>query len=360
MTTHARDTGGDHLVSRVFFFPAARVPKRVPSGGFWLSAKRILAILLACVAASAAAAAGVDPSATINGQRLEVWEVERELAVRISVGSYHRRVSAERKAELRCASLGVLVLKELKRQWAESNPVVLDPEAEQLAWQEVRDRFKSDEQYGAALRSKGIAEDAFRLAFHRDAVADAVDAALLSSLNPPGDDEVEVYFILHGADYVSPEARHVVHILVYVPPSAPREKWQEAEQRAGELAGEARDGDSSLLELGGPMLEALPPRFRDQVGDVGFVHRGSLQSDVDPAVFSAEVGEVIDPILSIYGYHVLQVISARPPQPMDFAAVRDVVEERMMRELRQRTIKEFERELTDSAVIEVGECVESF
>jgi hypothetical protein len=361
LRTRTRDTGGDDLVSRVFCWLKAR--KHVPtagSAGKLLSVKVILIAWFVCAAAGVARADASDPVAVVNGARLESWELDRELAVRISVGSYHREVSAERRAELRCEALDILILKELKRQWALANPVEVDPSAAEAAWREVRQRFKSDEQYSAALATKGIAEAAFRSALARDAVAEAVDRVVDAGVEPATATEVEVFFILHGDDYMTPEARHVVDILFYVPPSATREEWQEAERRARELVSAARSSNASLLVIGKTVLEALPPRFRDQVGDIGFVHRGSLQTAVDAAVFSAQVGEVTDPVSSIFGYHVLQVISTRPSQPVELAVVRDAVEERIIREKRQRRLEEFDRELSDGATIEVRECIDSF
>ena len=152
----------------------------------------------------------------------------------------------------------------------------------------------------------------------------------------------------------------MVHILVHVPPSATLEAWQESEQRERRLTEESRGGTTSLLEAGESELENLPPRFSDEVGDIGFVHRGSLLPAVDEAVFSAEVGEVIEPVKSIYGYHVIQVISTRQTQPIELAAVRAAVEERITREKRQRRLDEFELQLFDRASIEVRECVERF
>ena len=294
----------------------------------------------------AESAAKVEPVATVNGRPLEGWELDRELAVRISAGSYHRQISEERKTELRCESLDELVLKELKRQWAHENPVDVDEAAEAAAWQEVRARFTSEEQYRAALETKGISEDAFRLAFHRDAVADAVDELVVSSVTPPTDTEVEVY--LHH-----PQRR------LRDPGSAPRGPHPGPRSAVGDRGGVAgvREHERASLpkkpaggtprcsSSGKSDLESLPPRFHDEVGDIGFVHRGSLLPAIDEAVFSAEVGEVIEPVKSIYGYHVLQVISTRPSQPIELAAVRAAVEERITREKRQRRLDEFEQEL---------------
>jgi len=358
--TQARDTGGDRFAPRGFFGVVSAAHGKAAPARLLLNAVVIFAAAVHFVAPVAESAAVVDSVATVNGRQLQAWELDRELAVRISGGSYHRQISTERKSELRCESLDALVLKELKRQWAQENPVDVDETAEVAAWQEVRARFTSEAQYRAALETKGIAEDAFLLALHRDAVADAVDETIVSSVTLPTETEVEVYFILNSDDYVTPEARHVVHILVHVPPSATQEEWRESEQHARQLAEDARRGDTSLLEVGESDLESLPPRFQDEVGDIGFVHRGSLLPAADEAVFSAEVGEVIDPVKSIYGYHVLQVISTRPSQPIELATVRDAVEERITREKRQRRLDEFELELVDQATIEVRECTERF
>ena len=356
----ARNTGGDGLAPRGFFWVSPSGQRRTPIQRLSLRAVVVFAVAVQCVAPMADSAPMVDSVAIVNGQTVEAWELDRELAARISVGSYHRQISQQKKTELRCESLSALVLKELKRQWAGDNPVDVDAAAEEAAWQEVRARFTSEKQYRSALETKGIAEDAFRLAIHRDAVADAVDESIASSVVSPSETEVEVYFILNSDDYVNPEARHVVHILVHVPPSATLEAWQESEQRARRLTEESRGGTTSLLEAGESELENLPPRFSDEVGDIGFVHRGSLLPAVDEAVFSAEVGEVIEPVKSIYGYHVIQVISTRQTQPIELAAVRAAVEERITREKRQRRLDEFELQLFDRASIEVRECVERF
>lgn len=338
----------------------AHNPENVRFGGRTSVAIGVLVVVVVFGAASGGSTAEAGSVASVDGQRMESWELDRELAIVISRGSYHRQVSEERLEELRCESLRGLVLKELKLRWVRDNPVSIDPATEEAAWLEVRDRFESEKQYRTALEIKGIEEEALRRAIRRDLVAEAVDESVLAAVTPPGDTEVEVYFILHRDDYMTPEARHVVHVLVHVPPSSSGEEWQQAEQRARELARRAAEGEGSLFTVAESEMAGLPPSFRDQVGDIGYVHRGSLQPAVDEAVFAAEPGSVTDPVRTLYGYHVLQVISTRPPQPIDLADVRGAVEERVTRERGQIRLDGFEQELMDGAVIEVSECHGSF
>jgi parvulin-like peptidyl-prolyl isomerase len=359
-----RDTGGDDLASRV---------NRSRGGGASAADRRcleafgrlrVLAAAVSTVAVVALAAAPVravepdPPAATVNGRIIEGWEIDRELAVRISTGSYHRRVSDERLAELRCESLRAVVLKELKTQWARGRDVVVDSEAEEEAWSEMRARFSSADQFQTALELKGMSEGALRRAFHRDAVALAVDQRVVSEVGPPTDTQVEVWFLLHEDDYMTPEARRVVHVLVYVPPSADREAWTAAEDRAEDIVRLARVGEAPLMEVASAEIESLPPKFRDQIGDIGFVHQGSLAPAIDEAVFEAEVGSVTGPVATIYGYHVLHVLDQRKPQPLELADVREAVEGRVLRELSQRRLDGFEAELLAGAAVEIGmsEC----
>jgi parvulin-like peptidyl-prolyl isomerase len=179
---------------------------------------------------------------------------------------------------------------------------------------------------------------------------------VVADLEPPTDRQVEVYFMLHEDRYMSPEARHVVHALVPVPPTASQETWTEAERRAEELVKQVVDGESSLAEAAAPMLEQLPPRFHGQVGDIGFVHRGSLLPEVDEAVFAVPPGSVTEPVKSIYGYHVLQVVGERPPQPLGLDEVREAVAATLASESRRRRLEEFDRELRASAVVKGFEC----
>ena len=47
-------------------------------------------------------------------------------------------------------------------------------------------------------------------------------------------------------------------------------------------------------------------------GDLGFVTRGVLTTDLDQVLFSANIGELIGPIESVYGFHIAQVMDTAP------------------------------------------------
>jgi len=99
----------------------------------------------------------------------------------------------------------------------------------------------------------------------------------------------------------------------------------------------------------------VPPRYRDQTGDLGMVHRGALQANVDDAVFAAQIGEIVGPVRTIFGFSVLEVTSVEPPRQMEFEQVREAIASRLKRERREAALADFEKNLRETASIEWGQ-----
>ncbi len=317
-----------------------------------------LLVLLGLASAGVMAAPPAQPpAAVVNGVSLEVWEVERELAQRVTSSMFHRRIPPDRMREFRQESLSALVLKELKRQRAKAREIQVDRGQIDVAWREVRDRFESGAAYLDALEKKGITDEAFRRSFERDAVAEAVDRLIQNRVEVPSVEDVVFHYLNHKADYTMPESRHVIHLLLYISPGASAAEREKAQKRAAQILEEARSG-IPLVDLVEQAAKGLPPKYRDQVGDLGFVHRGTLVGGLDDAVFSAPVGKVVGPEKSLFGFHIFKVIEARAGRLLPFEEVQEAVAASLEREGRAEGLRIFETGLLEGAQIEIGEWVE--
>lgn len=292
------------------------------------------------------------PAAVVNGVRIEQWEVDREFQSLLPMTSFHRRVEGERRTELELQALDTLVMKELKRQWAEEEGLSIDSSAVDREALKIRERFPDEGAYRQALVERGMTEAELRRAIERDQLAMVVDERVLTAVPDPSSEDVEMYFAANRADYVTPERRHVIHVLVYVAPSAGAGVWERAGEEAATVAASAQEKMMDLPEEAVRRRSDIPPRYRDQTGDLGMIHRGALQADMDEAVFSAVPGEVVGPIRTIFGYSVLQVLSVEPPRPIGLEDVRGAIVSRLQSERREAALVEFESRLRTAATIE--------
>lgn len=314
-------------------------------------------ILLGLASTGITAPALPAPAAVVNGDRLEVWEAERELAQTVSMSMFHRQIQPERMNELRHEAFNALVLKQLKNQWANDQELQVDLQQIEADWQKVRSRFESDSDYQEALEKKNISDEAFRSAFRRDVVADTVDRYIEDLVAAPPDEDIIFQYLNHKDAYTMPESRHVVHVLVYVSPSASAREKAKAEKRAAGIY-EAAQAGKPLLDLVEKAVKGLPPKYNDQLGDLGFVHRGTLAGELDDLVFSAPVGEIVGPVRSLYGYHVFEVLEVKAGQLLPFDEVREAIKASLEKKRRQERLKTFEVGLLEGARIERGPWVE--
>jgi len=315
---------------------------------------RTIPLLAALMVGQTATPASSTTAAVVNGQPLLAWEVERELALIVSTGSFHSRITPERLAELERRAVEALVTKEIKRQWVQRTGIDVDQREVDSALAETRARFPSPRAFAAALKEKGIAgEAAFRRAFVRDTAAEAADRHIRARVPEPKSEEIELYYVLHRDEYVRPEARHIVHVLFPVSPGASQERWEEAEERARLLANRVNEASGALLDAAATTISKISPQFRDQVGDLGFLHRGTLHPDLDREAFSTEVGRVTAPVRTIYGYHVVQVLEVRPPAPIEFDQVKRAIATNLSDQWSAEALAAFEHEIREQAEIEV-------
>ena len=101
------------------------------------------------------------------------------------------------------------------------------------------------------------------------------------------------------------EQREASHILVAVKPDASPADRKAAEAKAQSIADQVRKKPAAFAELAAK--ESQDPGSAAQGGKLGMFPRGQMVKAFDDAVFGAKKGEILGPVATEFGFHVIRV-----------------------------------------------------
>ena len=149
-----------------------------------------------------------------------------------------------------------------------------------------------------------------------------VETSKLRRLLPVEEDELRAYYEEHKDEFLEGEQANARHILIRVAPDADEEARTDAELLANGVATIARSG-ADFAELAAK--HSQDPGSKDSGGDLGWFGRGRMVQEFEDAVFAAKPGEIVGPIKSQFGYHIIRVEGFRPEHQRPFEEVEEQV-----------------------------------
>jgi peptidyl-prolyl cis-trans isomerase D len=120
------------------------------------------------------------------------------------------------------------------------------------------------------------------------------------------DEEIQAHYAAHGDDFERPEQAVLSYVLFEKKPS--EQDDQETKGRADEILEEAKSGTdfAELAQFSSEDVGTAP-----KGGDLGFFGRGAMVKEFEEAAFSAEPGQLVGPVKTKFGYHVIKVEEKR-------------------------------------------------
>ncbi|PZP59758.1 MAG: peptidylprolyl isomerase [Pseudoxanthomonas spadix] len=119
----------------------------------------------------------------------------------------------------------------------------------------------------------------------------------------------------------STEQRLASHILISVPAGADAATQKAAEDKAAKLAEQAKAPGADFAALA--KANSQDPGSAENGGDLGWVTRGMMVGPFEQALFGiAKPGEVVGPIKSEFGYHVIKLREVKGQSGKPFEDVR--------------------------------------
>jgi len=118
----------------------------------------------------------------------------------------------------------------------------------------------------------------------------------------PTEEEIKAYYEKHKKEYDEPEKRVVEYILLETKPT--KADTEATYKEANDLIKELKSGgDFEQLAK----LYSQDPGSAEKGGDLGYFSKGTMVKEFEEAAFAAKKGEIVGPVKTQYGLHIIKV-----------------------------------------------------
>ena len=194
--------------------------------------------------------------------------------------------------------------------------------------------------------------DKLKLPEQRRVATLVVEPAKLASEVAVDEAAITAYYNEHQAEFNREEQVQARHILVKVDDDTTDEQ---ARQRL-EDARRRIEGGADFAAVAREISE--DPGSKDSGGDLGFFGRGQMVKEFEDAAFGGQPNQVVGPVKSGFGYHLIQVLQKTGAGQQPLAAVRDSIRTRLAAERTQEIARTRAKQAADRLAEEEPETAE--
>jgi len=248
-------------------------------------------------------------AAVVNNQVVLQSDVEEQLYLFLM--NAQGEVDSSMVDTLRTQILNRLIDERVLLSEAEKQGITV-PEAEinkqaQAALKDAKSRYETPAAYQEALRRENLTEDKLLKKFHDEAQRSAVVQRLVQrqiQRRKVPQAEAEAYFKAHPDKF--PKAPVELRLsVIQIPATA---------DSAADKQGKAKaEGARKRIMAGEKFAKVALDLSDDDTsarsgGDLGYLTRGTMDPSFEAAVFTRKLNTVGEPVRSVYGWHVVEVL----------------------------------------------------
>jgi peptidyl-prolyl cis-trans isomerase C len=257
----------------------------------------------------------------------------------MTAGRFHKGFSSEKRMSYRPQALERMIEKELFYQEAVKRKLTIDEALIEKEREKTIKRLGGKDNYTVALKRAGLSNEQYRSNLRRKHLIERIIDVEVKDKAKASDKDVKSYYEKNKKRYMRPEARKITHILIKVAPTATAEERKLKKARAQKVIDEIKAGkDMSVIAW-----DYSDGKYRVKGGDLGLVHRGRLDPDLEKEVFQLEPNQLSNIIETRYGYHVVRVEEIKASEQLD---LKDV-SKRINKELTEKKEKQLRKTLVE-------------
>jgi peptidyl-prolyl cis-trans isomerase D len=170
--------------------------------------------------------------------------------------------------------------------------------------------------------------------------------ALAAQAQAPAEEVKSIYEEgLKAGRWGTREERRASHVLIATKPDASEADKKAAQQKAQGIADAVRKNPKSFAEVA--KKESQDPGSGAQGGDLGFFGRGAMVKPFEDAVYAAKKGDIVGPVQSDFGWHVIMVTDLKPEKVKSLAEATPEIEAQVKKGAAQRRFAETAEQFTN-------------
>ena len=165
-------------------------------------------------------------------------------------------------------------------------------------------------------------------------------------------EETKAYYAANSARYIQKEQRRASHILINVTPKATDAEKKSAKEKADALFAQATKNPKEFAELA--KNNSQDTGSAGNGGDLGLFARGAMVKPFEEAAFAAKKDELVGPVLSDFGYHIIRVTEIQAEKGKAIAEVTPEIEGELKKQKAARKFAELAEKFTSEAYEKPG------
>lgn len=252
--------------------------------------------------------------AVVNGIAISEHELEREVAVEMPNTYFHSTVDGEKLEDLKKKALEKLVKKNLLYSYGLSKVSVTKDEIEDIM-EAIIEQNESEEYVVKGLKQLGYTVKTFKKAVKKEELLRKLRIKELKvSIS---DDELREYYDKNMYKFKEPEKIRVRMIYIRNDPKDP-EGHVKAKSKVEEAMEKIKAGED-FADIAAEYSNAMS---RIKGGDMGFLHRGRLDKEVEEEAFALKKGDMSEIIEKNIGFYIVKVEDKITPPQKTFEEIK--------------------------------------
>lgn len=285
---------------------------------------------------------------TISYQRFQGFYVEYRNSKGVQVGA--RGDQLELLKELRIEAMDLMVEQELVSQAAEKEGIEPDQEEVDKQVAELRAIFDTDDQFRMKLEADGFSEESYRRHIERMVAAKIYLDRVRIDVADVSDVELQKFYDENELRLTLPPQVRVRHILLKWKPMGTQDDRGRIRNQMQPILDRARAGEDFAV-LAREFSEDSSTRGNG--GDTGMFGPGTMVPEFEQVAFSLEVGEISDPVDTVFGVHILRLEEREEGRLLPFDEVREQLREYVREQKMDAAVRTKIDDLLAAADVEV-------